>query len=106
MSSESTARVSQEARNSSRPGYSVLSIGIHLHWPRDGIFMAQVLQGTIILFTLFDVCDEINLKELQRLIGGTPVAPALKHAAPEHVRFERPPVIEVLPPVTIATGEQ
>lgn len=68
--------------------------------------MAQDLQGTIILFTLFDVCDEINLKELQRLIGGTPVAPALKHAAPEHVRFERSPVIEALPLVTIPTGEK
>ena len=32
--------------------------------------------------------------------------PSFKHPAPEYVRFERPPVVECLDPVSIASGEQ
>jgi len=64
------------------------------------------LQGTIIVLTLFDVADEIALSKLQPLIGATTVEPTFKHPAPEYVRFERPPVIEALGPVTLGSGEQ
>ena len=64
------------------------------------------LQGTIVILELYDVSDEINLTELQPLIGGTKVTPGFKHPAPEYVRFERPPVIQVMPPVVLSSGEQ
>jgi len=63
------------------------------------------VQGRIALLVLYDVSDQIRLEELQRLIGGKPVAPAFKHPAPEYVRFERPPVIEPLEPISLPTGE-
>jgi hypothetical protein len=64
------------------------------------------LEGSIIVLTLYDIADEIKLPELRRLIGGTTVTPAFKHPAPEYLRFERPPVIEPLPPVSLPSGEQ
>jgi hypothetical protein len=64
------------------------------------------LQGSIVILTLYDVADEIRLSELPPLIGGTRLLPTFKHLAPEHVRFERPPVIEPLAPLYLATGER
>lgn len=69
--------------------------------------MAQAdLEGSIIVLTLYDIADEIKLPELRALIGGTTISPAFKHPAPEYLRFERPPVIERLPSVTLPSGEQ
>ena len=64
------------------------------------------LEGSIIILNLYDIADEIKLQELQPLIGGTTSAQPFKHPAPEYLRFERPPVIERLPPVTLPGGEQ
>lgn len=64
------------------------------------------LQGTIVILALYDVADEINLTDLQPLIGGTKVTPGFKHPAPEYVRFERPPVTQALPPLVLPGGEQ
>ncbi len=64
-----------------------------------------IFQGSVFVLTLYDVCEEIRLPELQALIGGKHVAPSFKHTAPEYVRFERPPVIEPLEPVTLQSGE-
>jgi hypothetical protein len=64
------------------------------------------LQGAIVILALYDVADEIRLTELQALIGGTKVTAGFKHPAPEYVRFERPPVIQALPPVVLPGGEQ
>jgi len=55
---------------------------------------------------LYDVCDEINLEELRRLIGAKASTASFKHTTPEYVRFERAPVIEPLGPVSLETGEQ
>lgn len=63
-------------------------------------------QGFVFVLTLYDVCDEINLQDLPRLIGGRRPVPAFKHTTPEYVRFERPPVIESLEPVALETGER
>src|SRR5262249_26542678 len=69
--------------------------------------MAQTdLEGSIIVLTLYDIADEITLPELRELIGGTTISPAFKHPAPEYLRFERPPVVERLPSVTLPSGEQ
>ncbi len=64
------------------------------------------LQGSIVILTLYDVADEITLSELPPLIGGMRLSPIFKHTAPEHVRFERPPVIEPLEPLYLPTGER
>jgi hypothetical protein len=63
-------------------------------------------QGFISVFALYDVCDEISLSDLPSLIGGRRPAHAFKHTTPEYVRFERPPVIESLEPVTLEKGER
>lgn len=64
------------------------------------------LQGSIIVITLFDVADEISLATLQPLLGATTASPAFKHPAPEYLRFERPPLVERLPPVALGSGEK
>src|SRR5262249_12683770 len=64
------------------------------------------LQGAIVVLNLYDIAEEIRLSELPALIGGTRLPPPLKHPAPAHVRFERPPVIEPLPPLSLPTGER
>src|SRR5437879_7132546 len=57
---------------------------------------------------LYDLCEEIRLDELRKLLGPTGAgrAPQFRHFAPEYVRFERPPVVETLEPVSIDTGER
>ncbi|HEV7552836.1 MAG TPA: hypothetical protein VGP65_14200 [Candidatus Angelobacter sp.] len=64
------------------------------------------LQGSIVLLNLYDVAEEIKLADLPPLTGGTPVSATFKASAPAHVRFERPPVIEPLPPLSLPTGER
>jgi len=54
------------------------------------------LEGSILVLMLYDACEEIRLVELNQLLGARRVAQAFKHAAPEYVRFERPPVVEQL----------
>ena len=66
----------------------------------------MTFQGSIHVLALYDACDEINLDELRRLIGGKAPAAAFKHTAPEYVRFERPPVIEDIGSLALDTGEQ
>ncbi|MGZ7057310.1 MAG: hypothetical protein ACXVK3_17440, partial [Candidatus Angelobacter sp.] len=58
------------------------------------------LQGSIVVLNLYDIADEIRLSDLASLTGGTPLSPTFKPSAPAHVRFERPPVIEPLPPLS------
>ncbi|MGZ4875200.1 MAG: hypothetical protein ACXV5R_08525, partial [Candidatus Angelobacter sp.] len=64
------------------------------------------LQGSIVVLNLYDIADEIRLSDLASLTGGTPLLPTFKPASPAHVRFERPPVIEPLPPLSLSTGER
>jgi hypothetical protein len=68
--------------------------------------MATQVEGSIIVLNLYDVAEEIRLSGLPPLTGGTPLSPTFKHPAPEYVRFERPPVIEPMPPLTLPTGER
>jgi len=64
------------------------------------------LQGSIVVLNLYDVAEEITLSDLPPLTGGTRLSPTFKPSTPAHVRFERPPVIEPLPPLSLATGER
>lgn len=64
------------------------------------------LRGSISILSLYDVCEEIRLKELAPFIQGRAVTPSFKHTAPEYVRFEQPPVIQPIEPIVIETGER
>ena len=56
--------------------------------------MVSLTKGSLLFFSLYDVCEEIRLDEVRQLLGAIPQPRSFKHAAPEYVRFERPPVIE------------
>ncbi|HLX74587.1 MAG TPA: hypothetical protein VKR26_07610 [Terriglobales bacterium] len=64
------------------------------------------VQGSILVMILYDVCEEIHLDEVRRIVGARPVAPAFKSAAPAYVRFARPPVVERVEPIVLAHGER
>lgn len=68
----------------------------------------HLLRGSFSVLVLYDVAEQIDLEQLRRILGAQPPRrePRFKHPAPEYVRFERPPVVEDLDPVTIASGEQ
>ena len=67
---------------------------------------AVKVEGSIIALNLYDVAEEIRLSGLPPLTGGAPLSPTFKHPAPEYVRFERPPMIEPMAPLTLSTGER
>jgi hypothetical protein len=66
-----------------------------------------MVSGSFRIFFQQDICEEIRLDELRNLIR-VPAAerrPSFRHPAPEYVRFERPPVVDTLDPVTLGTGQ-
>ncbi len=64
-----------------------------------------VLRGSVLAIILHDISEEIRLEELRQILGARRVEPSFKHATPEYVRFEKPPVVERLDPVTLTSGE-
>jgi hypothetical protein len=56
--------------------------------------MPENVKGSVLFLNLYDVCEEIRLDTVRNLLGATPQPRSFKHAAPEYVRFERPPVVE------------
>ena len=67
---------------------------------------AAALKGSVLGIILHDVCEEIRLDELREMLGARRVEPSFKHSTPEHVRFEKPPVVEQLEPVVLPSGER
>ena len=65
----------------------------------------QVLQGSVLAIVLHDISEEIRLDELREILGARRVEPSFKHATPEYVRFEKPPVVERLDPITLGGRE-
>ncbi|HVW83205.1 MAG TPA: hypothetical protein VHB50_00925 [Bryobacteraceae bacterium] len=67
----------------------------------------QDLHGSFWVLVLYDVAEQIDLAQLRGLIGAPKAErePTFKHPAPEYVRFERPPVVETLDPISLASGE-
>lgn len=68
----------------------------------------STLNGSVTLFYLFDIADEIRLDDLRKRLG-TPVAgrvPRLRDPAPDYVRFERAPVVESLDAITTTSGDR
>jgi hypothetical protein len=67
---------------------------------------AATLKGSVLGVVLHDVCEEIRLEELRQILGARRVEPGFKHATPEYVRFENPPVVEELEPIVLGSGEK
>jgi hypothetical protein len=63
------------------------------------------MKGSVLGVILHDICEEIKLEELREILGAKRVEPSFKHATPEYVRFENPPVVERLDPVVLSNGE-
>jgi len=64
------------------------------------------LKGSILGIILHDVCEEINLDELRGILDAKRTDAVFKHATPQHVRFEKPPVVEVLDLIQLSSGER
>ena len=67
---------------------------------------AQTVRGSVLGVILHDVCEEIRLEPLRQILGARRVEPGFKHATPDYVRFENPPVVERLEPVKLPSGEK
>ncbi|HUO14107.1 MAG TPA: hypothetical protein VMX38_03905 [Verrucomicrobiae bacterium] len=64
------------------------------------------LTGSVLILIQFDVCEEIRLDELRRIIGARTQQLPLKNTAPAYVRYQRTPVVVTLDPVILDTGER
>jgi hypothetical protein len=64
------------------------------------------LCGSVLVLIQFDVCEEIKLDQLRQILGARTVDASFKHLAPGYVRYQRPPVEEVLEPLVLESGEQ
>ncbi len=66
---------------------------------------AATMKGSVLGVILYDICEEIRLEDLRQILGAKRVESSFKHATPEYVRFEKPPVVECLDPVMLTSGE-
>jgi len=68
----------------------------------------QTVSGALYALLLFDVCESIDLDRARALLGQAPGgrSPAFRFAAPEYLRFEKPPVAMALEPIQLASGER
>jgi len=65
------------------------------------------LRGSILVLIQFDVCEEIRLDRLREIFSAQTVQkPPLKHALPNYVRYQRPPVVESAETLVLETGER
>jgi hypothetical protein len=64
------------------------------------------LCGSVLVLIQFDVCEEIRLDQLRQILGARTADTSFKHVAPGYVRFQRPPVEEVLEPLVLESGER
>jgi hypothetical protein len=64
------------------------------------------LCGSVLVLIQFDVCEEIRLDQLRQILGARTADASFKHVAPGYVRFQRPPVEEVLEPIVLESGER
>jgi len=67
---------------------------------------AVPLKGSVRALLLHDICEEIRLEELHQILGARRFAPNFKHATPEYVQFEKPPVVERLEPIVLDSGDR
>jgi len=63
------------------------------------------IQGAVLVLIQFDVSEEIRLDELRRIFGARRAEASFKHAAPNYVQYQRPPVVEPIEPLVLDSGE-
>ncbi len=68
--------------------------------------MDSSISGSLSILFLYDVCDEIRLDELRRILGAPAPGrePTFRQLTPEYVQFANPPVIESLDPFSLEDG--
>src|SRR5260370_7608015 len=64
------------------------------------------LQGSVLVLIQFDVCEEINLDALRDIFGARRQEASFKHPAPGYARFQRPPVVEQVEPLSLESAER
>jgi hypothetical protein len=64
------------------------------------------IQGAVLVLIQFDVSEEIRLDELRRIFGARRAEASFKHAAPNYVQYQRPPVVEPIEPLVLDSGER
>jgi len=69
--------------------------------------MSSPLTGSLWTLWLYDVCEEIDLGALRKILG-VPARrePSFRHPSPEYVRFERPPLVQQLDPIVLESGSR
>ena len=67
---------------------------------------AAALKGSVLALMLHDIAEEIQLEQLREILSARRVEPRFKHATPEYVRFEQPPVVEQVEPIVLSSGER
>jgi hypothetical protein len=66
----------------------------------------KALRGSVLVLIQFDVSEEIRLDELRSILGARRQDASFKHPAPGYVRYQRPPVVEPVEPLTLDSGER
>ena len=68
----------------------------------------DTLTGSLWMLFLYDVSEEIRLNQLREILGMQPAGrePSFRCPVPEYVRFEKPPVVEIAPPIVLETGQR
>jgi hypothetical protein len=70
------------------------------------------ITGAVFVLIQFDVCEEIKLNQLSEIVGAahsgarTVAQPSMKHPAPGYIRYQRPPIVEPLEPLSLESGER
>jgi len=69
--------------------------------------IVPALSGAVLVLIQFDVCEELRLDKLQQAVNARTVPqPKIKHSVPAYVRYQRPPVVAPLEPLTLEGGER
>jgi hypothetical protein len=68
----------------------------------------MLLRGCFRILLLYDVAEAIDLKALREILGsrGEQVKGEFPRRTPDYVRSENPPVVELLDPIVLSTGER
>jgi hypothetical protein len=73
---------------------------------RSGSMPDSAIQGSVLALVLYDVCEEIRLDEVRRILGAPELPHRFKDVQGENVRVERPPVMQTLEPLVMRGGER
>lgn len=70
--------------------------------------MDNSISGSLAILLLYDICDEIRLDQLRRILGVPAPGrePTFRQPTPEYVQFANPPVIDSLKHVSLTDGER